>query len=401
MSSFIQNRKRKHALRLINALINLFSVPKKLIAKKVDLKTFKPKKILALRLDYIGDVVMTSPALNVLRKKFPDAKILLITNTISKDFFDADTAVDEVLTFNWPWPYHKSDNLFTYPKFKDLVLLIRRLRSEQIDMLVDFRGDLRFIILFGVLAGIKVRISNSRSGRTDLLAYSSIYDFNKHEVERAVDIVRCLDINTQEIRPKFVFHREETRIIIEKFKQETGLSYPAKIAIVAPYSSKDVKSWPPEYFIDVITYLKNKGYVVLVAGTKGEATDAEKLLKNFDGSVYSFAGKTTVREMAALIAVSNIIVGIDTGVLHLAACFNIPIVAIFGPTRAIEFSPYSPNCTVVDLHSCRCNQFMHLKCDYPQQGYAECLYQLKPERVIKVIEEVLQAKSLDVNSGMN
>jgi ADP-heptose:LPS heptosyltransferase len=113
------------------------------------------------------------------------------------------------------------------------------------------------------------------------------------------------------------------------------------------------------------------------------------MISEFQGQAFSFAGKTSVRELAALISLSAIVVGVDTGVLHIASCFELPVVAIFGPTRSVEFQPYSPHTHLVQTNTCQCNQFMHLKCDCPLEGYASCLYNLSASSVIDVISDII------------
>jgi ADP-heptose:LPS heptosyltransferase len=140
----------------------------------------------------------------------------------------------------------------------------------------------------------------------------------------------------------------------------------------------------------VISYLREKDFTVLIVGTAADQNHSEDLISGFNEGVFSFAGKTTVRELAAMVSVSSVVVGVDTGVLHLASCFDVPIIAIFGSTRSIEFRPYSPFAKIVESNTCICNQFLHLKCDHEVEGYARCLYQLAPKMVIQAIDKALK-----------
>jgi len=365
-------------------------LPFKIFSKKIDFHNITPKKILVIRLDHVGDVVMTSPAFSMLRDRFPKAKIFLLADSVSQQLFNEDPRFDDILVFNWPWVHQKKNNRFSFSKVKELIRMIIRLRKERIDLFVDFRGDLRFIILFGVLTGAKIRIGNSRSGETSLLHYCSVYDNDKHEVERVMDVIKCFDITNPKPRPELFLNDTETYLIKKFVKNETKLSdFPAKLALIAPYSSKDIKSWPVAYFKEVIDYLLSKNFAVIVVGTEDDEENAREMISGFHTNVFSFAGKTSVRQLAALTSVSTVIVGVDTGVLHIASCFNIPIVAIFGPTRSVEFRPYSPHSSLVQTNTCHCNQFLHAKCDCSVEGYANCLFKLTPAPVIQAISNII------------
>jgi len=388
MAIQIHNRKKGAALRVINALISVLHFPARIFSKTPDLAKLTPQKILLLRLDHIGDVVMTSPAFSSIRERFPQAEIILLTDSVGQRLFDKDPRIDQVMVYNWPWVHQKKNNSFSAAKLKELFSLVRRLRHEKIDLLVDFRGDIRFIILFGILTGAKIRISNSRCGDSTLLHSSSYYDVSKHEVERSLDVLECLGCPTGDSRPRIYLREEEIASIRQKVEARTGNVFPPKLAVIAPYSSKDVKSWPAHYFRELISSLTADGFSVIIAGTKDDREHARAMISGISGQVYSFAGETSIRELGALVSIASIVVGVDTGVLHIAACFNVPVIAIFGATRSVEFRPYSPFARVLETNTCRCNQFLHDKCDYPVDGYAECLATLKPSQVLQAIAEI-------------
>ena len=386
---FIHNKKKKFVLSIVNVIIEIISLPVRLLRKEINPIDIEPKKILLLRLDHIGDVVMTSPSFSLMRARFPKAKILLLTNEAGRQLYKQDPRIDEVWVFNWPWEQQRTGEHFSWTKIKELKTIILKLRQENIDVFVDFRGDLRFIFLFGVLTGTRFRMSNSRSGKSSLLHQISEYDVAKHEVERSLDVLKLFGSLNGPVRPQIYLDNEEIcelKIIIEN---TTSSPIPGKIAVIGPYSSRDVKSWPSAYFVEVIRYLREKDFTVLVVGTAADHTHATDLISEFKEGVFSLAGKTSVRQLAALVSISSIVIGVDTGVLHLAACFDVPIIALFGSTRSIEFRPYSPFAVVVDSQCCTCNQFLHLKCDQPVSGYAKCMTQIKPSAVVQEIDKLL------------
>lgn len=386
----IHNKKKEFILGIVNACIELLYLPRKFFSKRPDLRHIQPEKILMLRLDHIGDVVMTSPSFSALHNRFPNAKNILLTDSTGAQLYGKDPGIHEVLVFNWPWVHQKTNNRFTRRKLSELYKLVMLLRRQKIDTLVDFRGDLRFVILFGVLTGARIRVSNSRCGESSLLNAVSVYDVDKHEVERALDVVKCFGPVSADVRPEIFLLPDEISAVRQKLETETGTLPFSRIAVIAPYSSKDVKSWPFGYFREVITHLSSIGFTVIVAGTRDDRENAEEMIAGIAGNVFSFAGKTTIRELASLVSISALVLGVDTGVLHIASCFDVPGIAIFGSTRSAEFRPYSPFVRVLETNTCRCNQFLHDKCDYPRDGYAGCLADLSPAAVISAVNEVIQ-----------
>lgn len=382
--------KKKVAFFVLNMAVSALSLPARLLKRSTNLSELRPKKILIIRLDYIGDVVMTSPAFSFLRSKFPEASISLLTNGVARDLYKSDSNLDKIWVYNWPWRLLRKDNGFNRAKVRELFHLVRSLRKERFDLVVDSRGDTRFLLLFGVLVGAKTKIGNSRSGKTGVLDFTALHDPDKHEVERSFDALRCFGNGPTELQPYINLTDNE----IEK---ATGLVKSLntegrkKVALIAPYSSKDVKSWPMEYFEEVISHLLTENYLVLVAGTKDDVESAYRLTGAFVKNVYSLAGKTSIVELAALTSVCQLVVGVDTGVLHIASCFKTPIVAIFGPTRACEYRPYSKQSVVADNQSCACDQLTHAKCDIPVGDYAKCMFELTPGAVVAAIDRIQPA----------
>ncbi len=387
---FIHNKKKKFVLSIVNVIIEMISIPARSFRKEINPDDIVPEKILLLRLDHIGDVVMTSPSFSLMRARFPEAKILLLTNEAGRQLYQQDPRIDEVWVFNWPWGQQRISEKFSRAKIKELWHLILKLRREKIDVFVDFRGDMRFIFLFGVLAGARFRLSNSRSGKSSLLHHISNYDVSKHEVERSLDVIRCFGNLKEPVRPSLYLTQGEILEVKSLVSQVINGPFPEKLAVVGPYSSRDVKSWPSAHFVEVIRYLRDQDFTVLVVGTSVDHDDALDLIKGFNQGVYSFAGITSVRELAAVVSLSSVVVGVDTGVLHLAACFDVPIVALFGSTRSVEFRPYSPFAVVVESSTCTCNQFLHLTCDKQVEGYANCMSDLKPEAAIRAVEAAIR-----------
>ncbi|MXV51727.1 hypothetical protein GS399_12150 [Pedobacter sp. HMF7647] len=381
----VHNKKKAFALSLVNLLIDLLWLPSKIISKRVDPTVINPEKILVVRLDHIGDIVMTTPAFTLLKQRFPDSKMYLLCSLANQQLFQGDNRFEKTFAFNWPWD-RQAKVKWSTAKIKELLKLISLIRKEKIDLFIDFRGDLRFVVLFGLLTGIDVRLSNSRTGNKNLLTFRADYDVEKHEVKKCLDIIGPFVKPKTELFPS-LFINENDQADIRLLLINNGIMPANKMALVAPYSSKDIKSWPDDYFRKIISFLIKNDYQVLITGTADHAQHSLELISGFEKNVFSLAGKTSVREAAALVSVSNMIVGVDTGITHIASCFDIPVVAIFGSTRSVEFRPYSPKAFVIETNTCLCNQLLHLSCEHKTGSISKCMTDVKPEMVIQVIKQ--------------
>ena len=390
----IANTRKKRLLSVAKFLIELFWLPIVRFEKKENLTTIQPKKILMVRLDHIGDLIMSSAAFTGLRERFPNSEIVLLANTGAKQLFANDPRIDKLLLFNWPWSFQKENNRFSARKLKELFGVISEIRRQQFDLFIDFRGDLRFVFLFAILTNIKTRVGNSRSGKTSLLHHVSDYDLSKHEVERSFDVLECFAITRSEIRPAIMLDSKEIAIIKELLRKEADGTFLKTLAVIAPYSTQDIKSWPTQYFREVTAYLVSKDCTVVIAGTTGDAENARQIIQGLGNDAISLAGQTSLKQLGALLSIANLVIGVDTGTLHLASCFDIPIIAIFGPTRSVEFRPYSPHTIVVDSSNCSCNQFLHLQCDCPVSGFAKCMHEAVPGLVLREIDKLIHNQIL-------
>lgn len=329
---------------------------------------------------------MTSPCFTFLKSRFPNSSLHLLTNAAAASLYKGDPSLSTIHTFDWPWSHLRSNNKFTMAKLRRLFQLVVYLKKERFDLMIDFRGDIRFVVLFGVLIRAKIRIGNSRSGDSRLLHHVSQYELSRHEVERALDVVSFFGEPPGKLSPHIPLSTQDRLTAVQLIQEVAGGTVPEKKVILAPYSSKDIKSWPVDYFMKVIAFLSAHEYHVFVVGAKGDAANAADLAAPFGKYVYSIAGLTSLRQLAALTALAELVVGVDTGVLHIASCYNTPIVAIFGPTRAVEYRPYSSALKIADSQSCTCNQFTHSSCSRHTHGYAGCMNDLQPEAVINAIK---------------
>ncbi|MDE3145662.1 MAG: glycosyltransferase family 9 protein, partial [Bacteroidota bacterium] len=336
---------------------------------------------------HMGDVLMTTPAIKAIKQQYPDSKIYLLINKPCSEIVALNPFVDGIYYYSWPWRSRKTKTALLLSPFLEYCKIYGQLRKLNADIFIEFRGDIRMIFLFGFLTGIPKRVATLRTGGFSFLTTSVIYNKDQHESERIVTILQSMNIPVAERKAEIYFSAEDSisaRQIVTKYLSNTDSGY----AIIAPFSGKSVKEWIPEHWAVVANYLFEKYHLKsFIAGIKKDKKTAEYIAGLANGCLIDITGDTTITQLAALLSNSKIVIGVDSGSLHLASCFNIPIIALFGPTNQNEFRPYSPFAKIIDLNICKCDKDKHNVCKVSKNGIAFCLGQINCKQLFNSIDD--------------
>ncbi len=340
------------------------------------------------RLDHLGDVLMTTPAIKAIKQQYPDSKIYILLNEAYAATIALNPLVDGMYFYSWPWRSRKSKTGSLILHFKNYCKIYRQVRKLNADVFIEFRGDIRMFFLFGFLTGIPKRISSLRTGGASFLTSSVMYNKEQHELERVVAILASINIPVIQKRPEIYFSSEDAFVaaqIVNKHIKAEDAGY----AIITPFSGKSVKEWIPENWAKLADHLFEKYQLrSFLAGIKNDKRTATQIAGLSNGSIMDITGDTTISQLAALMSTSKIVIGVDSGSLHLASCFDIPLIALFGPTHQNEFRPYSPFATIIDLNICVCDKDKHDTCRKTQNGIAFCLNKITCTHLFDVLDTI-------------
>jgi ADP-heptose:LPS heptosyltransferase len=383
---------KKYKTIVLKYLLFLLSVPFRLLTLWKNDKGKKINTILVVRLDHIGDVIMTTPAFRALKEEYPNAKVYALISTISKELLLHNNFIDKIFCFDWPWPYDTRNNRFTIKHFIDYLKLRKELLRENIDLMIDFRSDVRFYILFGILLKIKKRVASSRLGGDYLLTHVAPYIRDHHEQERIRDVLQAINVKVNRLRGELFLDREDWHNIENKIQPLANLKNEPYV-VLCPKAEKKIKEWTLDRWSLVAAYLfKRYNLNVIVCGTNHDVGECEKICKDAGDGVYNMAGRTSLRELAALLGKAELVIGIDGGPLHIASCYEIPIIALFGPTRPQEFRPYSSYARIIEKGICICDRDKHLVCNNPINGKAFCMDSISTDDVRNAIDQIMGDK---------
>jgi ADP-heptose:LPS heptosyltransferase len=285
------------------------------------------REILVLRLDRIGDLVMSLPALSDLRAAFPQARIRLAVGAWSEPIARS-APVDEILVWSAPWvgrPSEGAENL------RALFGRARALRAAHLDLALDLQGDVRASVLMW-LSGARVRVGYANTGGGSLLTHVVPLDETVSFVEqnrRAVATVagpRAVGVHDP-LSP-------EERAGARQLLSAHGVPHDARPLIgLHPSGGRLIKQWPLARWAEIARRLQEEhGATVVVTGSAADRPLYLALAAALPRPPLDLTGRLDLRETLAALSAFDLFLSPDTGPMHMAAAVGTPSVSVFGPS---------------------------------------------------------------------
>ncbi len=289
-----------------------------------------PEKILVVRYRFIGDTILTVPFLRNLRRAYPDAQIDMLVAPKSGEVIENCPYVDNFIYFDTTRK-HKYENVDE--EKKTFLSYVKKLSKEKYDKAYVLKRSLSSALLV-CLAGIQNRIGFDTEKRGFLLTKKVKYDKHKHEAECFLDVLRADGI---EVKDSYLENwvPESASMKIDSVLDAYSVVSKPKV-IVHATATNEGKIWPLENFAKVVEYLSNEiGAQVIYIGTAFDKPAYEKMESMISSDLkikpLNFCGEFTLQESLALIAKADLLIGNDSGNLHMAASVGTKVVGIYGP----------------------------------------------------------------------
>ena len=288
-------------------------------------------KVVAFHQNQLGDLLFSLPALKAIRDQRQEVVISSVVRPYLSELLKETSLVDEIII------REKGAGLF------DRLRLISQLRQQRFEMGLFFSCSEGSLIL-GYLGGIKERIGFM--GRSDFLLTKKIA---KKGTSSTLNCLRLVE--EMGIRPQKRDYVGLVKIPSSDMEFARRLLKEEKIAVISPFASKRRKNkeWPKERWAKALDLLWTKKHLrSLIVGTREEIGQAEKIKELARvAKPQVLAGETTILQLGALIKLSKIFIGIDSGPTHLASSLKVPVVALFGPTDPSCVGPEADNSLVI------------------------------------------------------
>src|SRR5262245_8729526 len=331
----------------------------------------KIERILVRGTNWIGDAVMSTPALDRLRSSFPVSHITLLAPERTAELFEDCSYFDEILVYR---RREKGVSAF----FEAAASI----RARRFDLAVLFQNAFEAALL-AWMGRIRLRIGFAAQGRAGLLThklYRGSECRNRHQIwdyldivaecERACSIPNLQPPSTPKSRisdslPSLTASTKQkhaARVLLGRIG--FGASQPSLVVLNAGATNSRAKCWPEDRFAELADRLIDslKAQIVLIgaASERGSAQGVVDRMKQ-RGAI-NLAGETTMRELIGLLDASELLISNDTGPAHIAAALGRPTLTIFGPTNEFETAPTGIQSEIIRAEGIECARCMHRDC---------------------------------------
>lgn len=347
----------------------------------------KSKKLLCIRLDNLGDVIMTTPAIRALKESIPGVSLTLLTSGSGASAAAMIPELDDVIMYDAPWMKATHPRRNSQADWK----LIERLRRSLFDGAVIFTVFSQNPLpaaLTVFLAEIPLRLAYCRENPyqmlTDWLIETDTVEQMRHEVRRQLDLVAAIGCSTQDERLGLLVAEKDRLTAIHKLR-DAGVNLSNPWVVIHPGATAPSRRYAPQNFAEVATRLTvEDGIQVVLTGDREESVLVESIQQMSPRS-FSLAGQLTLGEIAALLQISPLLISNNTGPMHIAAAVGTPVVAIYALTNP-QHTPWQVSSRVLN-HDVPCRNCFKSICP---EGHHRCLQLVRPDHVVQSVRELLE-----------
>lgn len=345
------------------------------------------KNLLCVRLDTLGDVLMTTPAIRALKQSLPGRRVTLLTSTPGSRVASLTPEIDAVLRYDPPWmkatPWRRGDT--------DLHM-IQQLRAQQFDaavMFTVFSQNPLPAALCCYLADIPLRLAHCRENPyqllTDWIPEPEPEQFIRHEVRRQLDLVASVGAFTSDERLSLAVPAEATSKVAALLAQR-GIDIDQPWLIIHPGATAASRRWPPESFAAAAGALaREHGFQLVLTGSAAERPLVEAIRQQLAVPSLSLAGELSLEALSALVALAPLVISNNSGPVHLAAAVGTPVVDLYALTNP-QHTPWQVPHRVLS-HDVACKWCYRSICP---QGHHDCLRGVTPGQVVAAALELLE-----------
>ena len=368
----------KHVGDLICNVIGIFNKNKLKEIRKVD-------RILVVQLWGIGETILTLPAIEALRRKFPKSEINALVTARNKDIYFNNKNIGKIIVLKL--------NPFSINSF-----ILKN--AKKYDLVMDMEEYLNVSAIISFFVGRRV-VGYSHNARAKLYTRRVKYNDKQHAVQTFLDLVRALDINYNASRlPELNFSKNDKNVV-DKFFKGSKVKPNDFVVCVAPGAAESARCrmWPYNRYAELCDELieRHKARIIFV-GALNEIELVNKIQNYMEKKTISAAGKLTLSQLFCLISKSNLFIGNDAGPMHVAAAQGVKTLGLFGPNLPVRFGPYGEgNTGMYKGYNCEFSPCINVHkgqvpdCLYPKHSndYQKCMKNISVNDVLKEVEKLV------------
>lgn len=330
------------------------------------------KKILIIRFSSIGDIILTTPVIRCLRKKYPEAAIHFLTKLAYKSIIASNPYINKIHTLG-----------------DSFDLMLHELKTEEYDFIIDLHHNLRTLRIKKALQNVKSFSFNKLNFRKFIYTSFKINTLpDKHIVDRNLESVAALGVVNDGLGLDY-FIPEQDKINSKDLPAAHSQGY---IAVVIG-AALATKKMPLHKLKELCTAIDHP---LILLGDKSDYIDGKIIAADDDIKIYNACGKFNLNESADIIRGAKFVITHDTGLMHIAAALQKPIISIWGNTvPAFGMYPYygtgfAQKFDVVQIEKlwCRpCSKIGYNKCP---KGHFKCMELIAVNDIINLVNQRLK-----------
>jgi len=334
------------------------------------------KRILIIEVNWLGDILFTTPAIRAIRQSNPNSFIGCLVVPRCTDMLRDNPNIDELIIL---------DEAGAHRRLWGKIALIWELRKKRFDTVISFHRSMSRILIVA-LAGISRRVGYCTKKRswllTDRVAQPSR---GLHRVEYFLKLTRSVGMDTG--ARNYDFYISETHVSGgDKILRNIGITEGEDFFVINPGANWPPKRWSREKFTGLCELLKKRyGKKIVITGAKKDTSLGQHIIDMSGSSAVSICGGTTLGELAAVMRRASLVISNDSGPMHIAVSQGVPTIALFGPTSPEITGPYGDSEYIVISRWDDCK----LPCYDSECNRYRCMEAISVDEVLGAVEKLL------------
>ena len=356
----------------------------------IDKRWQSARRILVVRLDNLGDVLVTSPAIHAVKASLPGSELCLLASPVGAQIARLHPDIDEVIVYEAPWmdPWQKLPQ--SSKREQQMIAMIKERQFDGAIIFTSYHQSSLPSAYLCYLADIPLRLAASIDGPGSLLTTRHKHpDRMMHEVERGLDLVHAIGISTSAC-DLVLKVPGKARDDVYEFLSVHNVDPFRLLVVIHPGCSMPARTYPSDMYARVIDLaIERLGATVVLTGTQDEQALVEHIMdevqEHHRSAILACAGSLPFPDFCALIEAADLMITNNTGPMHIAAAVKTPVVALFALTNPPgQWGPWNvPHRQL--YHDVPCRICYHRSCPYNH----ECLRMVTPETVVDAARELL------------